>query len=584
MKHQETLTAYIVSFVDELTACGVEDVVISPGSRSTPLAYCMAEHEGMNVHLNIDERSAAFFALGMAKEKRSPVAILCTSGTAAANYYPAIVEAHYARVPLIVLTADRPHELREIGAPQAIDQIHLYGQHVKWFVEMSLPESSLSMLQYARTIAARAAGTAMLEPAGPVHINIPLREPLIPNLTDMKRWVKAGEQRKANMDIRQGQVMLSDSQFTDCLELIEQAERGLIICGSMDQPGFDQAVSHLSEKTGFPILADPLSQLRSSNSCKEGVIEGYDTFLKDPALCDRLRPDLIIRFGAMPVSKPLLLFIKGMERVSHMIIDGGLGWREPTGMGTHMVYCDETVFCGRLSAQLNREPHRKWLEQWKEIDQTAKQQLSSIYDQTVLQEGKLFAKLGDLLPFQTNLVVGNSMPIRNIDTFFHDSKKEIRIFANRGANGIDGTVSTALGIAASSKHPTVLALGDLSFYHDMNGLLAAKMHSLPLLVIIINNDGGGIFSYLPQAQEERHFEELFGTPHGLSFEHAAALYGAKYVCPATWEEVDDAIGGWSDESDFRIVEIKTSRKYDVETYRELVKNVSQEIKAVHHGD
>ncbi len=582
MKHQETLTAYVASFVDELTACGVQDVVISPGSRSTPVAYCMAEHEGMNVHLNIDERSAAFFALGMAKEKRSPVAILCTSGTAAANYYPAIVEAHYARVPLIVLTADRPHELRGIGAPQAIDQLHLYGQHVKWFVEMSLPDSALSMLHYARTIAARAAATAVLEPAGPVHINIPLREPLIPNLADMKRWVKANEQRHASMEIKQGKMSLADDQFADCLELIKQAERGLIICGPMDQPGFDQAVGRLSERTGFPILADPLSQLRSSSYCKEGVIEGYDTFLKDAALCNRLKPDLIIRFGAMPVSKPLLLFIKGMERVNHMVIDGGLGWREPTGMGTHMLYCNETVFCERLSAELGPEPDREWPDLWKGIDRVAKQQLRSIHDETVLQEGKLFAKLESLLPNQANLVVGNSMPIRNVDTFFHDSSKEIRIFANRGANGIDGTISTALGIAASSDLPTVLTLGDLSFFHDMNGLLAAKMHRLQLLIIIINNDGGGIFSYLPQAQEERHFEDLFGTLHGLSFEHTAALYGSSNVHPATWTEVDKAIGSWSENPDFRIVEIGTDRKYDVEAYRELVKSVSREIRAVHH--
>jgi len=583
MKHQEALTAYIASFVDELTACGVRDVVISPGSRSTPVAYCMAEHEGMKVHLNIDERSAAFFALGMAKEKRSPVAILCTSGTAAANYYPAIVEAHYARVPLIVLTADRPHELREIGAPQAIDQLHLYGSHVKWFVEMSLPDSALSMLHYARTVAARAAGTAVLEPAGPVHINIPLREPLIPNLRDMKKWVKV-EQRNASMDISQGKALLSDGQFADCLELIQQAKRGLIICGPIDQPGFDEAVGRLSEKTGFPILADPLSQLRSSSSCKEGIIEGYDTFLKDSALCDRLKPDLIIRFGAMPVSKPLLLFIKGMERVNHLVIDGGLGWREPTGMGTHMLYCDETAFCKRISAELDYELSGEWPEIWRRIDQVAKQQLRSIHDQTVLQEGKLFAKLDSLLPYRANLVVGNSMPIRNMDTFFHDSRKEIRLFANRGANGIDGTISTALGVAASSEKPTVLALGDLSFFHDMNGLLAAKMHRLQLLVIVINNDGGGIFSYLPQAQEERHFEELFGTPHGLSFEHTASLYGANYVCPATWEEVEKAIGSWSENPDFRIVEVMTNRKYDVETYRELVKSVSREIRAVHHVD
>lgn len=582
MKHQEALTAYIASFVDELTVCGVRDVVISPGSRSTPVAYCMAEHEEMRVHVNIDERSAAFFALGIAKEKRSPVAILCTSGTAAANYYPAIVEAHYARVPLIVLTADRPHELREIGAPQAIDQLHLYGQHVKWFVDMSLPDSAASMLHYARTIAARAAGTAALAPAGPVHINIPLREPLIPALSETKKWVKVSEQRQSSIDVRQGSAVLSEGQFADCLGLIRESKRGLIICGSIDQVGFNQAVFQLSRKTGFPIIADPLSQLRGCSEGSEEIIETYDTFLKDSSLFELMKPDLIIRFGAMPVSKPLLIFIKAMERVNHLVIDGGLGWREPTGMGTHMLYCDEIAFCKQISAKLDQTSDTEWQLLWKETDRAVKQQLTYILDETVLQEGKLFAKLNDLLPHGANLVVGNSMPIRNVDTFYHDSNKELRIFANRGANGIDGTVSTALGIAATSDRPTVLALGDLSFFHDMNGFLAAKMYGLNLLVLVINNDGGGIFSFLPQAEEERHFEELFGTPHGLDFEHTAALYGAGYACPMTWKEVDEAIRSWSDHPDFRIIEIKTNRTYDVETYRELVKDVSREIRALHH--
>ncbi|WP_462405699.1 2-succinyl-5-enolpyruvyl-6-hydroxy-3-cyclohexene-1-carboxylic-acid synthase [Gracilibacillus sp. Marseille-QA3620] len=584
MKHQEALTAYIASFVDELTACGVRDVVISPGSRSTPVAYCMAEHEEMRVHVNIDERSAAFFALGMAKEKRSPVAILCTSGTAAANYYPAIVEAHYARVPLIVLTADRPHELREIGAPQAIDQLHLYGQHVKWFVEMSLPDSAVSMLHYARTVAARAAGTAALAPAGPVHINIPLREPLIPNLSEMKKWVRASEESRTSIDVRQGSAMLTAAQFADCLEVIKQSKRGLIICGSIDQPGFDHAVFQLSRKTGFPIIADPLSQLRGCSEGSEEIIETYDTFLKDSSLFELLKPDLIIRFGSMPVSKPLLLFIKAMERVNHLVIDGGLGWREPTGMGTHMLYCDERAFCEQISAELEFDFNLEWHSLWKDTEQAVKQQLNYIHDETVIQEGKLFAKLNSLLPHGANLVVGNSMPIRNVDTFFYDSHKEIRIFANRGANGIDGTVSTALGIAASSDRPTVLTLGDLSFFHDMNGFLAAKMYGLNLLVLVINNDGGGIFSFLPQAEKERHFEELFGTPHGLSFEHTAALYGARYVCPATWEEVDEALHSWSENPDFRIVEMKTNRQHDVDAYRELVKGVSREIRVLHHVD
>ena len=583
MNHQEELTAFIASFVDELTRADVNDVVISPGSRSTPIAYCMAEHPDMNIHINIDERSAAFFALGMAKEKRKPVALLCTSGTAAANYFPAIVEANYSRVPLIVLTADRPHELRDVGAPQAIDQLNLYGKHVKWFVEMSLPDSGEAMLQYARTIASRAISNSILEPAGPVHINFPLREPLIPLLNGMDKWVKRSDQSKACVDISHGRLHLTESQLSPYTELIQNSRKGIIICGPIDDPDFKQEVLKFASATGYPILADPLSQLRSGrNHC---VIESYDTFLKIEEIHEKISPDLIIRFGAMPVSKPLLQFLKKNKQTDHVVVDGGSGWREPAATSTHMVYCSESLFCHSMIGYLDiQEDRSKWLDLWQKINDVTKRGLLTIQDETGLQEGKLFSLLESLLPEKANLVVGNSMPIRNVDSFFFQTTKDIRILANRGANGIDGLVSTAAGVSAASEIPTVLALGDLSFFHDMNGLLAVKTYELNLLVLVVNNDGGGIFSYLPQSAEEKYFEELFGTPHGLSFDHTAALYGATYKKPESWEEVTNAVGEWVAKPDFRIIEICTSRSYDVKKYREVVQCVSREIKMMNDDE
>lgn len=585
MNHQEELTAFIASFVDELSRAEVNDVVISPGSRSTPIAYCMAEHPDMNVHINIDERSAAFFALGMAKEKRKPVALLCTSGTAAANYFPAIVEAYYSRVPLIVLTADRPHELRDVGAPQAIDQINLYGKHVKWFVEMSLPDSGEMMLQYARTVASRAISNSILEPAGPVHVNFPLREPLIPILSEMEKWIRRTDYSNACIDIAHGHRKLADSQLNAYIRLIEESEKGIIICGPIDQPDFKEAILNFAEATGYPILADPLSQLRAGGN--QHVIETYDTFLKEEAIHGKIKPDLIIRFGAMPVSKPVLQFVKKFKQTNHIVVDGGSGWREPAGVSTHMVYCDEAAFCHtvreNLTVQANTE-RRDWLSLWQGMNEVAKKGLLTIQDETGMQEGKLFSLLESLLPEKANLVVGNSMPIRNVDSFFFQTTKQIRILANRGANGIDGLISTAAGISASSEVPSVLALGDLSLFHDMNGFLAAKMYQLKLLVLVVNNDGGGIFSYLPQSAEEKHFEELFGTPHGLQFNHTAALYGANYKKPETWEEVTDFIQDWVANPDFRIVEICTSRSYDVKRYREVVQYVSREIRMMNDGE
>lgn len=582
MNHQETLTGYITAFVDELTRTGITDAVISPGSRSTPLAYIMAEHPDMNIHINIDERSAAFFALGMAKEKRKPVALLCTSGTAAANYFPAVVEAYYSRVPLIVLTADRPHELRDVGAPQAIDQLQLYGKHAKWFMEMSLPELNEGALQYVRTVASRAAGTASLNPAGPVHINFPLREPLIPDLNSMNKWIEKTDQSKAQIDISRGELYLSTEQLAGSLSLIEKASKGIIICGPMDQPDIKEAIIEFAEYTGFPILADPLSQLRSGTGSNNLIIEGYDSFLKEDDLQDILTPDLIIRFGAMPVSKPLLLFLKKIKSVPLIVVDGGGGWREPAGIVSHMIYCNEAIFCRNITANLEKQVDHSWGAIWSEVNQATKKGLAAIKNEKVLQEGKLFAILTDALPASANLMVGNSMPIRNVDTFFHKTDKDIRILANRGANGIDGIVSTALGITASSDKPTILALGDLSFYHDMNGLLAARMHGLKPLILLINNDGGGIFSYLPQSKEEKHFETLFGTPHGLQFRETASLYGALYRKPANWEEVSQFIEEWITSPEFTIMEIETNRAYDVNKYREVLKNVSREIKRFHY--
>ena len=293
----EALTLYIAAFVDELAKIGVQDVVVSPGSRSTPLAMVMAEHPAMRVHMNIDERSAAFFALGMAKAKRHPIALLCTSGTAVANYFPAVVEAYYSRVPLIVITADRPHELRDVGAPQAIDQLNIYGRYAKWFVEMALPERTPDMLRYARTMAARAAGMAMNAPAGPVHLNFPLREPLVPTVHE-ETWKQIEAKEPSYTTVMPGKMTIGIEQIQELYNELSSVEKGLIVCGPIDQPAFAEAVTKLAEMLDYPILADPLSQLRSGTHAKEYIIDSYDAILKNETIAASLVPDVVIRFGA----------------------------------------------------------------------------------------------------------------------------------------------------------------------------------------------------------------------------------------------------------------------------------------------
>ncbi|MBM7692987.1 2-succinyl-5-enolpyruvyl-6-hydroxy-3-cyclohexene-1-carboxylate synthase [Peribacillus deserti] len=576
MQHREALTAYTGAFVDELAKVQIKHVVVSPGSRSTPLAYMLMEHPHIQVHMNIDERSAGFFALGLAKASKSPVGLLCTSGTAAANYFPAIVEAFNSRIPLLVMTADRPHELRDVGAPQAIDQIHLYGKHAKWFVEMALPESTEESIRYARTICARAAATAVSAPAGPVHLNFPFREPLIPYLNEPK-WF--GVDPGPSIIVEQSVPSLPEDVFKLYAERIAHAEKGLIICGGTDSEEFNSAVISLSEKIGFPILADPLSQLRSGSVSSEMIIDTYDTFLRYEEVKENLKPDLILRFGAMPVSKALTIFLKEQKNSEVLVIDGGAGWREPTGTAAAMIYCDETVFCRNIANRIRKSSDGAWMEYWKRVRDYTKEGLSRIRDRQELDEGKLFALLNDLMPDGSSLFVGNSMPVRDLDTFFHSSPKKVRLFCNRGANGIDGVVSTALGVSAVVKK-AVLVIGDLSFFHDMNGLLAAKLLELNLTIVVLNNDGGGIFSFLPQSNDEKHYEALFGTPHGLDFQHAAQLYGANYSAPKNWDEFSDAFTSSFTKDGLKVIEVKTARKSNVQKHRDLWKDVSREINSL----
>ncbi|MBS4191802.1 2-succinyl-5-enolpyruvyl-6-hydroxy-3-cyclohexene-1-carboxylic-acid synthase [Bacillus sp. FJAT-49705] len=582
MNHQETLTTYIAAFVSELVNIGVEDVVVSPGSRSTPLAMVMAEHPELRVHIHVDERSAAFFALGMAKASKRPVAILCTSGTAAANYFPAIVEANIARVPLLVLTADRPHELRDVGAPQAIDQIHLYGNHVKWFVEMAPPEDSKDMIRYVRTICARAASTAKRSPAGPVHLNFPFREPLIPQL-DKADLFELTERSAGYVRIQAGEYKLTNEEYNEIGENLSSYERGIIVCGSIEADGFNEAVIALAERLQFPILADPLSQLRSGSHSGTYIIDTYDTFLKNEKTKQYLKPDVVIRFGAMPVSKPLTIFLKENSDVRQFVIDGGAGWRDPGMLSSEMVYCHETDFCRSIIPYISKKNSLSYFEKWEKINQLTRKNLAEINELDVLSEGKLFYLLTERLPEGATLFVGNSMPIRDLDTFFHFNHKSIRIMANRGANGIDGIISTALG-AGTFLQPLYLVLGDLTFFHDLNGLIAAKQFGIDINILLINNNGGGIFSFLPQASHPKNFEQLFGTPLDLKFQSVVEMYGGHYELITSWEHLSSSINANKEKPGLKVMEITTNRDKNIQEHRELWDAVSREISQLLDGE
>jgi 2-succinyl-5-enolpyruvyl-6-hydroxy-3-cyclohexene-1-carboxylate synthase len=587
---QHTAHRYLRAFVDELARSGVHHVCICPGSRSTPLAMLFAElakaSPDFKLWMHLDERSAAFFALGLAKASRQPVALLCTSGTAAANLLPAVVEAHYGRVPLIVLTADRPAELRDVGAPQTIDQLRLYGPYAKWFVEVALPESSPEMLRYIRTIANRAVAESLAGTAGPVHLNFPFREPLVPLPGDEAVQDVARSEHAPYTAVSSGLRRADDSLIGKLAADLASLERGLIVCGAQDDPAFPEAVVQLAAALDYPILADPLSQVRCGPHDRQRIISTYDAFLREPAIVEWAAPQVVLRFGAVPTSKPLVQYLTKYADARQILIDGDNPWRDPALIVSEAIRADARLFCEDLAHQLgalNGPGTHTWLDNWLALDQGAhvviEQQLASFDD---LFEGGVFTELAEVLPDGATLYASSSMPVRDLDTFFAASQRRLRFLANRGANGIDGVVSSALGASVASQHgaPLVLVIGDLAFYHDMNGLLAAKLHHLNATIVLINNDGGGIFSFLPQAAYPEHFEQLFGTPHGLDFGRAAALYDAAYTHASDWNSFRQAVTQGVKGSGLHIVEVQTNRERNVQQHRAVWKAVSTALAGI----
>jgi 2-succinyl-5-enolpyruvyl-6-hydroxy-3-cyclohexene-1-carboxylate synthase len=540
-----------------------------------------AAQPAIRTWMHADERSAAYFGLGMAKQLHQPVALLCTSGTAAANFMPALVEAKLTHVPLLVLTADRPHELRDNGAPQSIDQNRLYGTYTKWFVELALPEASDAALRYIRTIAARAAASAQAIPAGPVHLNFPFREPLTPEPIPgqplppvVQRDLVAWQGRPDNAPYIE--VHKAPTSVLDSMTMVHDVRRGLILVGPNDDPALVEPLVRLARYLGYPILADPLSQLRCGDHDRSMVLSSYDAFLRIDSFSESAQPELILRFGAMPTSKPLLLYLKRHASCPLVVIDGNGGWEEPTQLASALIHANPAALCQSLLNVLEQSGKaslsQAWVTTWQEAEKVTQQTLqNAIQHFSEPFEGRVFTELAGLLPGGTTLYIGNSMAVRDLDTFFWSSEQRIRVMGNRGANGIDGIISSALGAsAAAAQHePAVLVLGDLSFFHDLNGLLAARLHQLNLTIVLINNDGGGIFSFLPQAAYPEHFEQLFGTPTGLDFRLAVEMYGGQFQKINSWEQFRKAVNRGLHTGGLHVIEVPTERTSNVKMHRQL---------------
>lgn len=559
MTNKEMLTDYVKTITIALKNAGVKHVIISPGSRSTPLAYAFASDDAFSITMQVDERSASYYALGVAKATLAPVVLLCTSGTAASNYYPAITEARYARLPLIILTSDRPHELREVGAPQAIDQIHMYGQHVKWSVDLPLAEASEDMRRFVERHIQRGTALSMTAPMGPIHFNIPFREPL---LIQMDQAAPA----PTFVQTIGSKQSIDQSMQIEVRQLLSQARSGIIVAGELPITFDTTAFWTFAGELGWPVLCDPLSNLRTNVPAQYETlcIDQYDALLKSEKFCQEVAPHTVLRIGAQPVSKPLAQFLKKYRPTQVIVIDEAAQYRDFLGITTHHIQAQaEVLFNLHVTLEMTNYALR-----WKEANTLCTSLLKNDI-QAIEDEGAFAYTLFEHLTDGVDLISSSSMPIRDVDTFFNRTEKDIRIFANRGTNGIDGVVSTALGIQKARKRPAYLLIGDLAFLHDVNGLIATKFSETDLTIVIMNNDGGGIFSYLPQAtHDEAYFEQLFGTPTGLTFDHIATMYGAQYDAIHTIEAFKEVLQVGKT-SPLRIIEIFTDRAKNVAEHRQL---------------
>ena len=553
------------SLVDGLASCGVRLASISPGSRSTPIALALARHPGIDLHVHLDERASGFFALGAAKATGTPTVVACTSGTATANLFPAIVEASMSRVPLIVLTGDRPPELRGVGANQTIDQLELYGRYVRAFEDAPVPSHGDGEAEW-RERGVRAVATALARRPSPVHLNLPFREPLVPG-----ELPTPGSRIERQLPPSGPLPPPPPADAVDVVaEYLRDVRRGVIYVGGLREEA--SSIAALARSLRWPLIAEPHSGARSGDASSAAQF-----LLSNEAFAAAHRPQVVLQFGAAPTSRASLSFVANAEHL--VIIDPDDLVADPARHAELSVVAD----AGTMAAELiEREPHREptdWIRSWGEADERARRaadELVDAWDEPF--EGRVARDVVDGLSADAALLVASSMPVRDVESFARP-RTGVRMLANRGVNGIDGFVSTALGVAAAHQTagPVVALLGDLCLLHDVNGLLGATDRGLDATFVVLDNDGGGIFSFLPQAGLPEHFELLFGTPHGLDLTALAGVYGlvaervekASAVVPA----VDAAIAAGG----MRLVIVPTDRAGNVERHREAWQTVAGAI-------
>ena len=586
--------------VDELARAGVGDVVVSPGSRSTPLVLAFAADPRFRITVQIDERCAGFLALGMGRGSGRPAVVVTTSGTAGANLYPAVVEASQGEVPLLVFTADRPHALRDADANQAIDQIRLYGPYVRAFHEVAPPTVDDGALRHLRMLGARAVATAMGAPAGPVHLNLPFSKPLepVPVAGDIPPGF--GETHPLAASGRPGATApfvripprrprASDAEVALVEEALAAARRPILVAGpTADLEQVGAALQRLSRRMGIPLLADPLSGGRYGAPAATPVTGYHDLFLRSGVVRGALRPDLVLRVGSSPTSAALLGWLAALGEVRQIVVDGGGRWKDHLAVASDYLQADATDLLDRvgtgsgggavLEGAAQEGEKSRWCALWSRAGEAAAEVVAA--DGGPAFEGTILAETAAAIPAGGHLFVSSSMPVRDLDAFVPPRPGPLHVRGNRGASGIDGILSTVLGVRMTTVGPMAAVVGDLAFYHDMNGLLALRNVAPDLVLVVIQNDGGGIFHMLPIREYEPDFTPYFATPHGLDYARAAALYDIPHrLVPtrrgAVQEAVADALtagGPW-------ILEVRTDREENRRRHEEVVAAVTARVES-----
>ena len=544
------------AFAQELGRCGIAGAVSSPGSRSTPLLLALGRDGGFPVFSQVDERGAGFFALGLAKATGRPAVLVCTSGTAAANYLPAVIEAREARVPLIVCTADRPPELRDVGAGQAIDQVKLYGDAVSMFVEVGVDHADGPTTRWLRELACRAVWTSLGPRPGPVHLNFPFREPLVPDgdlPADSEETAGRPDGRPWTARVS---VPPSGERAAEVIApVVEAAAHGVVVAGRIedeDRERLVRAAEAFTQASGWPVLADALSGLRTG----EGAVAHYHALLGSEAFAAAARPAAVLRIGDLPTSKRLRSWLAGLDSVN-VLLDPHGAWQDPDATADLVLDAPAAATLEALAAA-GGSGAGDWLGGWRSADDRAATAIAgSLGD--ALTDPRIALELGSLLPPEATLLVASSLPVRDVENFFPRLASPPRVLSNRGANGIDGTIATAYGLAAGSPDPVVLLIGDVAFAHDVGSLLTARRLGAPLTIVLVDNGGGGIFDGLAIAGEEDIYEQHVLTPTGLDIPGVAEAFGLHLMEPTTLEEFDAAVAHGIESAGTQLVHVKTDR-------------------------